>query len=68
MSQVAVEKVGVKTDAATSVFDEIKALSERIRHRAFEIFERRRGKDGNEVTDWLNAERDLLRIPESELV
>lgn len=68
MSQVAGEKVDVKKDAATSVFDELRNLAERIRGRAFEIFERRHGEEGNEVSDWLAAERDLLRFPESELV
>ena len=46
----------------------MKALSEEIRQRAFEIFERRDGHDGVAIDDWLKAERDLLRNPESELV
>jgi HSP20 family protein len=68
MSQVAIEKVDVKKDAAPSVFEELRALSERIRQRAFEIFEGRRDSDGTAVSDWLAAERDLLRIPESEMI
>jgi HSP20 family protein len=68
MSQVAVEKVDVKKDAAPSVFEEIRALSERIRQRAFDIFEHRRDSDGTAVSDWLAAERDLLGIPESEMI
>lgn len=57
-----------KVDGNSSIFDEMKALSDRIRQRAFEIFEHRCGGDGSAADDWLNAERDLLRVPESELV
>jgi HSP20 family molecular chaperone IbpA len=43
-------------------------LSERVRQHAFELFERRGGGYGSALDDWLNAERDLFRIPESELI
>ena len=46
----------------------MKTLSDRIRQRAFEIFEQRGGGDGFAIDDWLNAERDLFRIPESALL
>ncbi len=68
MSHVAVEKVDGKKAGAASIFDEMKALSEQIRHRAFQIFERRGGGGGFAMNDWADAERDLFRIPESELV
>jgi HSP20 family protein len=68
MSQVAVEKVNLQAATAPSVFEEIRILSERIRERAFEIFAHRRDEEGSAESDWLSAERDLLRIPESELV
>lgn len=68
MSQVAVEKVDGEKAGTASIFDEMKAMSEQIRHRAFEIFERRGGGGGFAMNDWNDAERDLFRIPESELV
>jgi HSP20 family protein len=68
MSQVAIEKVDEKKAPASSVLNEMKTLSERIRNRAFELFERRGAGDGFAINDWLNAERDLFRIPESELI
>ena len=43
MSQVAIEKFDEKKAGADSVLEELKTLSERIRQRAFEIFERRGG-------------------------
>ena len=68
MPQVAIERMDEKRAADTSVVDEMKTLAERIRQRAFEIFERRGASHGSAVNDWLSAERDLFRIPESELV
>jgi len=69
MPQVAIEKVvDDKRAADSSVFRELKTLSERIRQHAFEIFESRGASDGSAMNDWLNAERDLFRVPEAELI
>jgi HSP20 family molecular chaperone IbpA len=68
MPQVAIEKADQKNVANSSVVDEMKSLAERIRQRAFEIFERRGADGGSAVSDWLAAERDLFRVPESELL
>jgi HSP20 family molecular chaperone IbpA len=68
MPQVAIEKLDEKRAAGSSVLNEMKTLSERIRQRAFELFERRGAGDGLAVNDWLSAERDLFRLPESELI
>lgn len=68
MSHVAIEKVDGKEAGKYTIFGELKAISERIRERAFDLFERRGGQDGMATDDWMNAERDLFRFPESELV
>jgi HSP20 family molecular chaperone IbpA len=68
MPQVAVEKLDGKDTADTSVATEMTTLADRIRQRAFEIFEHRGATDGSAVNDWLCAERDLFRVPESELM
>lgn len=68
MSHVAVEKINKKEAMVPSFFEEMKALSERIRRRAFELFEGRGGSDGFAMEDWLKAERDMIRIPESEMI
>jgi len=68
MSHVAVEKVDEKKVGTASIFQEINDLYERIRQRAFEIFEGHHGGEGFATEDWLNAERDLLCSCESELV
>jgi HSP20 family protein len=68
MAQVAVEKIDGKKTGPPSFSDEMKALSDRIRNRAFELFELRGGIEGCAVDDWLAAEKELLRMPQSELV
>ena len=67
MSHVAVEKVDEKKIGTASIFEEIKVLSERIRERAYEIFEGH-GGEGLDKEDWLNAERELLCACESDLI
>jgi len=68
MSQVAIEKVDEKKIGTASIFEEVKALAERIRDRAFEIFEGRGGGHGFDKEDWFNAERDLICASDSDLV
>ncbi len=68
MSQIAIEKVDGKKALQPSIVDEMKTLSDRVRQHAFELFERRGGGGGSALDDWLHAERDLFRIPDSELI
>jgi HSP20 family protein len=68
MSQVAVEKANGTKPEGTGIFDDVRNLGERIRERAFELFEHRGGKDGHDLQDWLRAEQDLIFSPQSELV
>jgi HSP20 family molecular chaperone IbpA len=68
MAQVAVEKIDGKKATGTSVINDLVALSDRIRQHAFERFEQHGRRDGFELEDWLSAEQDLLRKPESEMV
>lgn len=68
MAHVAIEKVDEKKLGTASIFQEIGDLYERIRQRAFEIFEGHHGGEGFATEDWLKAERDLLCSCESELV
>ncbi|AHG91647.1 Protein of unknown function DUF2934 [Gemmatirosa kalamazoonensis] len=39
-------------------------LLDRIRQRAYELFVARGGRHGNDMEDWLTAERELYRPPE----
>jgi hypothetical protein len=60
------KKVSVKAAAKTSnpagVIKTAKLSEEDIRFRAYEIFQARvsEGQPGNEMSDWLQAERELV--------
>jgi hypothetical protein len=46
MARIAIEKVAEEGEKTSSAVDEVKALQERTRQRAFELFEMRGGGDG----------------------
>ncbi|HVC45885.1 MAG TPA: DUF2934 domain-containing protein [Terracidiphilus sp.] len=51
----------VKTSPASkSTAPEISASQDRIRERAFHIYESRGSEPGNDMQDWLRAERQIL--------
>jgi HSP20 family molecular chaperone IbpA len=66
MATIAVEKVK-GSGQSPPANDKLEALADRIRHRAYEIFQNH-GTAGREFDDWIQAERDLIFAPESELV
>src|SRR5580658_6831186 len=67
MAFVAVEKVTEKGPRAPSLIDKLETMAERVRERAYEIFQSR-GTNGREIEDWLQAERDLIFKPDSDLI
>jgi HSP20 family protein len=48
--------------------EDMEALTERIRVRAYELFEGRHNGDGSALNDWLTAETGLLLTPASDLI
>ncbi len=68
MSQVAIEKIHGEGPESRSLFEEIGNIAERIRQRAFELFQRRGAGNGADVDDWLSAERELIWSPASDLI
>ena len=66
MATSAVEKV-TGSGQSPPPTNKLETLADRIRHRAYEIFQNR-GTDGRDFDDWLKAEHDLIFAPESELV
>ena len=63
MANISIARVKEKGAESPSLFEEMKALAERIRHRAYELFQRRRDTEGSPVDDWLKAERGLIGLP-----
>ncbi len=47
--------------------EEMKALADTIREKAFSLFQERGGGNGSDVDDWLRAERDVIWSPAVEL-
>lgn len=66
MTNIAIEKLGEAT--APPSFNRASDLAERIQRRAYEIFEGRGGSCGCELDDWLQAEHEVMKAAESELV
>jgi len=67
MTNIAIEKVKESGPKSPALSNKLEMLAERIRQRAYDIFEHRAmGREPME--DWLEAERDLVLVPESELI
>jgi len=68
MSGVTVQKIAEPLATTTPLFREIDELFEAVRQRTFEMFLDRGNTEGQDVRDWLDAERELLWSPPAELV
>lgn len=68
MSNVAIEKIRDTDALPPSLFEQIMATAEKIRQRAFELFQERGDGGDRSLDDWLQAERELILSPESELI
>jgi HSP20 family protein len=67
MAQINVRKTANPDDRKLPIFEEVERMMQKIRERAFAIFAGRGFKEGQELNDWLAAERELC-WPASELV
>jgi len=67
MSQVTIQKIKENRIESSHFAEELEGLADRIRNRAYEIFQSR-NHDGDAVEDWLQAEKDLIFAPEPELL
>jgi len=68
MSHVSVERVHGGATESVSLLNEVKALGDRIRQGAYNLFQRRGLAEGSAADDWLKAERELISVPESDLI
>ena len=67
MANVAVEK-SHESGFPDNLLQKINAITEEIRCRAFNLFERRGQVTGSDLDDWLQAEREVVLSPASELI
>lgn len=68
MSHISIAKIHEAEREAPSLLVELKTLSDKIGERAFAIFQGRGSGEGGALDDWLQAERDLTRATESDLI
>ena len=68
MSQVAIHKCKNPETTPQIFLEHLEAITDSIRKRAFNIFQNRNGENGSDLDDWLQAERDVVWSPASELV
>ena len=57
-----VEEVAVSTEAGENLFERIKEATQTIATRAFELFNERGRRFGNDLEDWLRAESEFADL------
>lgn len=68
MANVAVEKCPDSGTLPEALWQKMNAITDEIRQRAFSLFEGRGRTIGMDLGDWLQAEREVVWSPASELV
>ena len=68
MSNIAVEKLRDGDATPPALFERMTAIADKVRERAFEIFQCRGCAEGRSLEDWLQAERDIVESLKAELV
>jgi HSP20 family protein len=68
MANVAVEKCHDSGTLPGTLWQRMNAITDEIRRRAFGSFERRGRTIGMDLDDWLQAEREVVWSPASELI
>jgi HSP20 family molecular chaperone IbpA len=66
-SNVAIEKIQDPEAGAIWLTAEMESTVEAIRQKAFDYFLQRGSLHGNELDDWLRAERELVSAPHAEM-
>ncbi len=66
MSKLRIQKVPKVEDRKLPIFAELDELADKIRVRAFNLFAGRGFEEGNDLDDWLTAEREIC-WPATEL-
>jgi HSP20 family protein len=66
MNTVSVLKIRDRNQPGPLLQDTLNLLDD-VRNRAFELFQRRGGVPGNDMDDWLTAEREIFQVPRMEI-
>lgn len=65
---IAIEKYMDTETTPHTLLERVNAITEAIRQRAFDLFRSRDGGSGSEMEDWLQAERDVIWMPDATVV
>src|SRR5262249_9106960 len=68
MSNITVQAVRDAEAVPRRLFEEMEAISQKIRTRAHELFLGRGAELGRELDDWLQAERELMWLPDTRFI
>jgi len=68
MTQVPIYKCKNPETTPQMLLEHVEAITDSIRKRAINIFQNRNNENGSDLDDWLQAERDVVWSPASELV
>jgi len=68
MASVTIQKHREAGTLPETLWQEINAITGEIRNRAYSLFEQRGGVLGCDLDDWLQAEREVVSAPASELI
>jgi HSP20 family molecular chaperone IbpA len=68
MAQISISKYTDPEAMPETMLERIGAITDIIRERAYDLFESRDGASGSDLGDWLQAERDTVWLPVSELL
>jgi HSP20 family molecular chaperone IbpA len=66
MAKISVDTCRDAAELPEYVGEAMQALAKTVRERAFELFQGRGGANGDDLSDWLQAERDVTWSPEVE--
>src|SRR5436305_10715502 len=66
MAQIEIDRIR-EPRQSRPFLNETTEIYDKVRQRAYQFFERRGGAPGNELGDWLQAEKELVQIPDVEL-
>src|SRR5450759_257660 len=68
MSKVPIYKCKNPETTPQMLLEHVEAVSDVDKRQAINIFQNRNGENGSDLDDWLQAERDVVWSPASELV
>jgi HSP20 family molecular chaperone IbpA len=68
MATIAIQRARETSSLPRQLVEEMESIGTKIRAKAHEIFLHRGSSPGRELDDWLEAERQLMWMPDTEVV